>query len=189
MRPGHWTLKLRLFGDVILHAVLMPTDLPRPSQDRPLPSPGPRWTLSRCLSSLLRIGVPCLASSLQPVLQAPVSWPCLGFVWPSPLPTHSSPESRCLPLRASLLVLGALKDLVSKSPPYPLPRQWAGPTKRNLVSQWSYAEGGQERRPRGSEPWRCLTQIHPALVLQELYSWCRTPAFRYYVSSVGISLP
>ena len=162
----------------------MPTDLPRPSQDRPLPSRGPRWTLSRCLSSLLRIGVSCwpAACSRCPRLLCHHSGLCVTFT------TAYTLKLRCLPLSASLLVLGALKDLVSKSLPYPLPRQWAGPTKRNLVSQWSYVEGGQERRPGGSEPWRCLTQIHPALVLQELYSWCRTPAFRYYVSSVGISL-
>ena len=188
MRPGHWTLKLRLFGDVIiLHAVLMPTDLPRPSQDRPLPSPGPRWSLSRCLSSLLRIGVPCLASSLQPVLQAPVSWP-----W-ALCELHHCQHTQVLSRSVSPWGLpcwcwGHWKISFPSALPTLCPG-WAGPTKRNLVSQWSYAEGGQERRPRGSEPWRCLTQIHPALVLQELYSWCRTPVFRYYVSSVGISLP
>ena len=56
--------------------------------------------------------------------------------------------------------------------PSPLPTlcpdSGQGLLKRNLVSQLSYLEGGQERRPRGSEPWRYLTQIHPAFVLQEL---------------------
>ena len=75
--------------------------------------------------------MPCLASTLQLVPQAPVLslW---AFVRHSPPPTHSSPVSRYLILNNSLLVLWALEDLVSKSPPYPLPRQWAGSVKEKL---------------------------------------------------------
>lgn len=55
--------------------------------------------------------------------------------------------------------------------------------KKNLVRSAILLE----RRQRGSEPLRCLTQFQLALVPQEAV--IGTSTFRYYVLSVGIKLP